>query len=302
MKFLSFLYEEKEDYGVLLSDETGVLPMKTLLDQLDIPTPGDLLGFIRSYGDSLQERLAAKAESSTHLALSLPDVELLAPIPYPRRNVFCVGKNYLDHATEIQAEGINADVPTSPIYFTKVADPAIGQYGTTTIPTGYTNAFDYEVELAVIIGKDGKNIPSDQAFDYIFGYTIGNDISARDLQVKHGQWFKGKSLDGTTALGPYIVSTSEIETPPELGIICKINGEIRQNSNTKMFIFDIPTIISDLSKGLTLRAGDIILTGTPAGVAMGMNPPKYLKAGDKIESSIEKIGSLINFVDEELSK
>lgn len=297
MKFISFLYEEKADYGLLLSDETTIIPMKAILNKLDMAAPESLLEFIRTYSDALNDRLEYTAKACSDAGILLSDVTLLAPIPHPRRNVFCVGKNYADHATEIQAEGINADIPVNPIYFTKLADPAIGHNATTVIPKGYTECFDYEVELAVIIGKDGKDIPPEEAYDYIFGYTIGNDISARDIQTKHVQWFKGKSLDGTTALGPYIVPQTEIGSPPELNISCKVNEAVRQSSNTRMFIFDIPTIIADLSQGLTLRAGDIILTGTPAGVAMGMNPPKYLKSGDKMECSIEKIGTLINFVE-----
>ena len=191
---------------------------------------------------------------------------------------------------------IDSSIPKHPIYFTKIADPAIGHMDNIIIPTEYTENLDYEVELAIIIGKEGKNISPDNVEEYIFGYTIGNDISARDIQTKHIQWFKGKSLDTTTALGPYIVSKSKIKLPVELDIRCKINGEIRQSSNTRNLIFNIPYIISDLSQGLTLKPGDIILTGTPAGVGAGFKPPKYLKPGDKIESIIEDIGTLINFV------
>lgn len=165
------------------------------------------------------------------------------------------------------------------------------------IPKDYSHNFDYEVELAVIIGKDGKDIPFEEAEDYIFGYTIGNDITVRDIQKKHIQWFKGKSLDTCTSIGPYIVHKSAIPFPVDLDISSKVNGEIRQKSNTKDLIFDIPTIISDLSKGLTLRAGDIILTGTPAGVGAGFKPPKYLKPGDIVECYIEKIGSLTNIIE-----
>ena len=165
------------------------------------------------------------------------------------------------------------------------------------IPKDYTYKIDYEVELAIIIGKGGKDISPENAEEYIFGYTIGNDISARDVQTKHTQWFKGKSLDTFSPLGPCIVDKSEIKFPIELDISCKINGEVRQNSNTKNLIFDIAYILSDLSKALTLKAGDIILTGTPAGVGVGFKPHKYLKSGDIIECYIENIGRLTNIVE-----
>lgn len=193
--------------------------------------------------------------------------------------------------------GGKAAIPDHPIYFTKVADPVIGHMDKVLIPKDYTEKIDYEVELAIIIGKDGKDISPEDVESHIFGYTIGNDISARDVQTKHVQWFKGKSLDTFTPMGPWIVHKSEIEFPVELDIRCKVNNEIRQNSNTKNLIFDIPYIISDLSKGLTLRAGDIILTGTPAGVGIGFSPHKYLKSGDVVECFIEKIGTLVNVIE-----
>lgn len=298
MFFVSFLYKGNESYGVLNQDKTKIIQMETLLNDLNKDVPKNLLEFIRQYSDDLVLELKDILATKENMGIPIKDVKLMAPIPYPRRNVFCLGKNYEDHAIEVKSlPGNTSDVPSYPIYFTKITDPAIGHMDKVKIPVDITNKIDYEVELAIIIGKDGKNIPYEEAEDYIFGYTIGNDISARDLQTKHSQWFKGKSLDGFTSLGPYIVYKSEIEYPPSLNITCKVNDELRQNSNTNKLIFNIPYIISDLSKGLTLRSGDIILTGTPAGVGIGFNPQKFLQSGDVIECNIEKIGTLINYIE-----
>ena len=298
MYLASFTYKNKDNYGVLTKDKTAVIPMGILLEGLNKDTPGNLLEFIRISSDNLIAELEGVLKDNMNGAVSLEDIELTSPIPYPRRNVFCLGKNYRDHAMEVKSLSGGADgIPKHPIYFTKIADPAVGNGDKIIIPSEITNKLDYEVELALIIGKDGKNILPEEAEDYIFGYAIGNDISARDIQMKHAQWFKGKSLDTATSIGPYIVYKSKIQFPPSLDISCKINGELRQSSNTNKLIFDIPYIISDLSKGLTLRAGDIILTGTPAGVGIGFESPKFLKSGDVIEATIDKIGTLVNYVE-----
>lgn len=298
MKFLSYEYNNEEHYGILDDKNQAVIPMKTLLKELNKEVPEDLLGFIRTYSDSILDDLKSISSKFEGKGIPLKDVKITAPIRYPRRNIFCLGKNYIEHAKEIKSIPTgNLEIPEYPIYFSKIADPAIGNMDKIIIPKGYTDKIDYEVELAVIIGKDGKDISYENTEEYIFGYTIGNDITARDIQTKHIQWLKGKSLDTFTSIGPYIVHKSEIPFPVELNIMSKVNGEIRQNSNTRNLIFDIPTIISDLSKGLTLRAGDIILTGTPAGVGAGFNPPKFLKYGDVVECYIEKIGTLTNIVE-----
>ena len=297
MKFVSYILNGVKGYGVVKEGKNVVIPMEILLEELNEKTPPNLLGFICTYSDSLVPKLKEVLDN-TFEGIPLENVKITAPIPYPRRNVFCLGKNYAEHAMEIKSLPTGeSDVPKHPIYFSKIADPAIGHMDKIIIPKDYTMDIDYEVELAVIIGKDGKDIPPEKAEEYIFGYTIGNDITARDIQKKHIQWLKGKSLDSFTPMGPWIVHKSEIEFPVELEIVSKVNGEIRQKSNTKKLIFDIPYIISDLSKGLTLRAGDIIMTGTPEGVGMGYNPPRFLKPGDVVECYIEKIGTLINEVE-----
>lgn len=295
MKFLSFIYNNQESYGVLKESKNTVVPMTSLLNLLSRNCPSNLLGFIQMYSDSLNPEIEQILDENYSEELALDEIKITAPIPNPRRNVFCLGKNYVEHAMEIKILSTGKDtVPDYPIYFTKVCDPAIGDMDEVIIPKEYTEKIDYEVELALIIGKDGKDILPEDAESYIFGYTIANDISARDIQVKHVQWFKGKSLDTFTPIGPYIVDKMEIKFPVELDISCKVNDELRQNSNTNKLIFDIPYIISDLSKGLTLRAGDIILTGTPSGVGIGFKPHKYLKSGDIVQCYIEKIGTLKN--------
>lgn len=243
----------------------------------------------------------AMLQAATEQADRMPGVApaaaaILTPIPWTRRNVFCLGKNYLEHAKEL--EGITANltgVPEYPIYFTKTASPAIGPEEGIRLHTDVTGGdVDYEVELAIVIGREGVNIKPENAEDYIFGYTILNDISARQLQVRHTQWFRGKCLDTHTVMGPAIVHRSRLPLPLNLRLGTRINGEVRQESDTAHLIFDIPTIISDISKATTLYPGDIIATGTPAGVGMGFKPPRYLQAGDVVECWIEGIGTLRN--------
>jgi 2-keto-4-pentenoate hydratase/2-oxohepta-3-ene-1,7-dioic acid hydratase in catechol pathway len=298
VKYLSYVYKESYGYGVLNEDETKVLPMDILLNELKLKVPEDLKDFIRMYSNTLTNEFMGIWHKFNDMGIPLSDIKLTSPIPYPRRNIFCLGKNYVEHALEVNSlPGNVAAIPEVPIYFTKVADPSIGHLDNIKLPIGVSTKIDYEVELAVIIGKDGYNIPKEEAEEYIFGYTVGNDITARDIQKRHIQWFKGKSFDTFMPLGPYIVDKTEIKFPVELDISCSVNGELRQSSNTKNLIFDIPYIISDLSKGITLKAGDIILTGTPAGVGMGFNPYRFLKSGDLIECNIEKIGKLINSIE-----
>lgn len=299
MKFISYIYDGYEGYGIITVDNKSVIPMNVLFEKINKKAPKNLLEYIKTYSDSQISEIKDIISIVDDKSIPLNNLKITAPIPYPRRNIFCLGKNYTDHAKEIKKSipSGKADVPDCPIYFTKIADPCIGHMDKVIIPKDYTEKIDYEVELAIVIGKDGKDIPAEEAEDYIFGYTIGNDISARDIQTKHIQWFKGKSLDTFTPMGPWIVDKSEIRFPVELDIISKVNGEVRQSSNTKNLIFDIPYIISDLSKGLTLRAGDIIMTGTPAGVGMGFDPPRFLKPEDTVECYIEKIGTLVNIVE-----
>lgn len=296
MYLLTYLYEGLESVGFLNVEKNGVIPASAVYSKLNVPAPADMLHLIDDFSDMDLEKINDILTSFTD-AIELNKVKILSPIPYPRRNVLCLGKNYLDHINEVKSlKNVNADIPSKPIYFSKIAYPAIGNEEFVDSHSHIVKQLDYEAELAVIIGKKCRNISKEQAEDCIFGYTIANDISARDLQQDHVQWHKGKSFDTFCPMGPYIIHKSKISFPPELAIQSYINGELRQNGNTNQLIFDIPTIISDLSAGITLYPGDIILTGTPAGVGAGFNPPKYMKPGDKMECVIENIGTLTNTI------
>ena len=295
MKFITYEYKNETLGGILL--QTKIVPIWELMRELKLPEIKGLLEFIEIADDQLIKKLESMVYSKVFNTLEISEVKLLAPIPYPKRNVFCIGKNYEDHAKEIKITQISDNfIPEYPIYFTKVASPAIATGDNICFSKEVTTQVDYEAELSVIIGKEGINIKPEEAEEYIFGYTVVNDVSARDLQVKHKQWFKAKSLDTFCPMGPTIVHKNDIAFPVELNIHCRVNGELRQNSNTRNMIFDIAYIISDLSKGFTLRPGDIICTGTPAGVGMGFQPPKMLKDGDVVECYVENIGTIVNTV------
>ncbi len=219
---------------------------------------------------------------------SIDSLNWLAPLPRPRKNIFCVGKNYAAHAMEFDG-GVP---PEDMIVFTKAPTAVNGHEQTVPLHEEITNELDYEGELAIVIGKKGTSISREKADDYVFGYTILNDITARDLQSKHKQYFLGKSLDGSCPIGPWIVSKDKVPHPEDLEIKTKVNGETRQHARTSLFLFPIDEIIATISKGITLEPGDIIATGTPAGVGKGFKPPRYLRDGDVIEITIESIGTL----------
>ncbi len=230
--------------------------------------------------------------------IPLDRVVLEAPIPQPRRNIFCVGKNYHEHAHEFANSGFDSSatagaVPKNPIIFSKVPETVIANGETVVIDSTVSEAIDYEAELAVIIGKGGRGIAKSDVFDHIWGYTIVNDVTARDLQGKYSQWLIGKSQDTFCPMGPWAVTRDELDLETA-GIRCFVNGDLRQDSKIALLIFDIPTIISTLSQGITLQPGDIIATGTPAGVGIGFDPPKYLKSGDTVRVEIDGIGTLEN--------
>jgi 2-keto-4-pentenoate hydratase/2-oxohepta-3-ene-1,7-dioic acid hydratase in catechol pathway len=235
-------------------------------------------------------------------SIPLRDVKLLAPIPRPRRNIFCIGKNYFDHAHEFTRSGFDSSaktaaqaVPKAPIVFTKVPECVIATGEVVRYPHGVSAQVDYEAELAVVIGREGRGISHEEALNHVFGYTIVNDVTARDLQSKHAQWLLGKSQDTFCPMGPWIVTADEIDAV-NLSIRCWINDELRQDSNTSLLIVNIPTLISTISAGITLYPGDVIATGTPAGVGIGFDPPRFLKPGDRMAMEIEGIGRLENSI------
>ena len=239
---------------------------------------------------------------ATLSSIRLDRVTLDAPIPRPSRNIFCVGKNYHEHAHEFSRSGFdssNSDgaVPKHPIIFTNVPETVIAPAAEVIIDPAVSTSIDYEAELAVIIGKGGRAIARENALEHVWGYTIVNDVTARDLQSRHDQWLVAKSQDTFCPMGPFAVTRDEIDLA-DTPIRCYVNGDLRQSSNTRYLIFDIPTIIATISAGVTLRAGDIIATGTPAGVGIGFDPPRFLKAGDVVRVEIEGIGVLENAVQE----
>ncbi|HEY3730407.1 MAG TPA: fumarylacetoacetate hydrolase family protein [Steroidobacteraceae bacterium] len=297
MRLLSFRHQNQIAAGLLLP--SGLLHLaraaKAAGEQSDLSS---VLQIIRGGEEALgaSRRLAASASPGEAL-LPLAQVQKLAPIPVPIRNVFCVGRNYTDHVKE-GAAAMRADVklPVVPQFFTKGTLTVTGPGADVRLDRRITQKLDYEVELAVIIGRDGRDIAAADAFDHIFGYTIVNDVTARDLQRRHEQWFKGKSLDTLLPLGPWIVTADEIGDPKGLELSMSINGQERQRARVEQMIFDIPTIIASLSAGMTLLAGDIIATGTPSGVGFAMTPPQYLHDGDEMLASIDRIGELRNRV------
>jgi 2-keto-4-pentenoate hydratase/2-oxohepta-3-ene-1,7-dioic acid hydratase in catechol pathway len=249
---------------------------------------------------ALIEQLAAGAAlpAAAGSALPLAQVQLEAPLPRPRRNVFCIGLNYRSHAAELAARGFNgaktADdlIPKAAVAFSKVPESVIGPGTAIEMPVA-SSAIDYEAELAVVIGKAGKRIGRAQAMAHVFGYTIVNDVTARDLQKRHQQWLIGKSCDTFCPMGPWLVTRDELDGG-NLGVRLWVNDELRQDGNTSDLVFDIPAIIEALSATMTLLPGDVIATGTPAGVAMAFDPPKWLRSGDRVRIEIEGIGALEN--------
>jgi len=242
--------------------------------------------------------LKEQAQSGQHKAArhAAASVTLLAPLPTPKKNVFCVGRNYAEHIAEGErAQNKKIGVTDHPVYFTKPPTAVIGPLGEIPVFPSLSQSIDYEVELTVVVGKPGRNVNASDAYNHIFGYTIMNDITARDVQRRHGgQYFKGKALDGSCPLGPWIVTADAVGDPQNLSISLSVNGEQRQNGNTRSMIFDIPTLIASLSEGLTLESGDLIATGTPAGVGYAMDPPQFLKHGDTVVCTVENIGDLKN--------
>ena len=283
MKFAAFNWNGFKNLGKVFENEN-------VIQRFDLPESQ-----IKHEGVTL---LIDRDLPPTVETIALDQVDLLAPIPRPIRNIFCVGKNYHEHAKEFTSSGFDSSaakgtIPESPIVFSKIPETVIGNGQPIKIDKNVSASIDYEVELAVIIGKKGKNIPVQNAQNHIWGYTIINDVTARDLQSLHSQWLIGKSQDTFCPMGPWVTTADEIDLN-DTSIKCWINGELRQNSNTNKLIFDIPKIIEAISNGITLNKGDVIATGTPSGVGIGFDPPKYLKPGDKTKLEIENIGVLQN--------
>ena len=247
-------------------------------------------------GQQALDEVRRASESAATIPMN--EVRLLAPIPRPLKNIFCTGLNYSEHITE-GADHTGADLqrPKYPVWFTKSSGSVCGPYDDITIEPRISTAYDWEVELAVVIGKAGRHVPRDKAYEHVHSYTVFNDFSVRDIQFRHGpppQWFKGKSWDGGSPMGPWLVTPDELGDPRALRVVCRVNGVVKQDSHTSLMIFDIPALIADITEVLTLEPGDIISTGTPSGVGFARTPPEFLRDGDVMETEVEKIGVLRN--------
>ena len=288
MKLAAYQYKSDQYVGVVSDDLQTVTPYQLSQEAAQ----RGALGIIEMMADG--QTLPAMGQ-----AVALKDVCLLAPIPKPRRNIFCVGKNYLDHVKEIkdsklgEAQGSMANLPKHPVVFSKVPEAVIATRVGIDSHSAATQEMDYEAELAVVIAKKGKAIAKADAMKHVWGYTIINDVSARDVQAKHVQFHIGKSFDTFCPMGPWLVSADELDEK-NTKIQCWVNGELRQDGNTNQMIFDIPTVIESISAGMTLYPGDVIATGTPSGVGMGFKPPRFLKKGDSVKIQIDGIGVLEN--------
>jgi 2-keto-4-pentenoate hydratase/2-oxohepta-3-ene-1,7-dioic acid hydratase in catechol pathway len=289
LKIATYWWAGRRHVGRLSADERDVTPLAL----------GDRAHDVGAL--ALVESMATGAPipKPSGAALPLSAVKLDAPMPVPRRNIFCVGLNYRAHATEFANSGAGGPrtsqqvVPEFPVIFSKVPESVIAPEAAIRIPNGLSSSIDYEAELAVVIGKTGTNIPTSRAMEHVWGYTIVNDVTARDLQRRHQQWLLGKSLDTFAPMGPWLACTNELDGA-HTRVRCWVNDELRQDAPTEDLIFDIPTLISTISAGITLYPGDIIATGTPAGVGIGFDPPKFLRRGDRVRIQIEGIGTLSN--------
>ena len=274
----------------------GIADVQKLLARSD-PAPRTVLELVQSGRDGWRrtaERLSARFSEIS--VAGATDVRWHAPIPRPLKNIVCLGLNYASHVRETTSADKPMKVPEIPVFFTKASTSASGPYDPIPWDTSATSQVDYEAELGVIVGIGGRNIKRGAALDHVFGYTVINDVSARDLQFGHKQWFKGKSLDGFCPMGPVVVTSDEFGDPQKKRITLRVNGETRQDATTRDMLFPVDIILEYLSQGMTIEAGDIIATGTPEGVGLGRTPPEYLKNGDIVETEIEGIGKLRNSV------
>ena len=277
--------------GILLDDKRIVDIPSGLGETPDVEST---LAIVRA-GPSMLEKLKALAAKTPAKTVALADVKLHAPIPRPAKNVFCVGWNYLEHFEEgAQKLQEKRELPKHPVFFSKATTAVNGPFDSVPYDGSISTSLDWEVELGVIIGKTGKNISEADAMKHVFGYTVINDVTWRDVQRRHGgQWHKGKSFDGTCPMGPWIVTADGLDWA-NLRVTCRVNGVVKQDSNTRHMYFKVPRLIAELSQGMTLEAGDILSSGTPEGVGFARTPPEFMKPGDLLETEIEGIGTMRN--------
>ena len=302
MRFYTAVINDKEELLVGFEQGARAYRLSLLARLMPKLAFADMNALVMGWNEEVKAALASLAANEDVLrgaAVNVDELQLCAPIVHPRQDVVCLGINYDAHAQEagrFSDEAFGGERPYT-IYFSKRVSRATATKELVPSYKGLVDSLDYECELGVVLGKDCKGVTKEEAKQYIFGYTIINDISARNLQTRHKQWYLGKSLDGFTPMGPCIVTADEIGDEQSLDISCTVNGELRQSSNTKYMIQTVCGAISELSQGMTLQAGTIIATGTPAGVGMGMQPPQFLQTGDVVECRISKIGILTNTID-----
>ena len=297
MRLLTYERDGAPRLGFLLSDQ--VVDAAGAASAQGEAVPDDMLAFIREGEQALEcaRRVigALVADPALQRAYARPstEVRLLAPIPRPARNIVCVGLNYAEHAAESR---VTQGLPEHPVYFTKPPTTVIGPDALIPWHGELSRRVDWEVELVAVIGKGGRNIAEAHALEHVFGYTVGNDVTARDLQSLHQQWYKGKGLDGFCPLGPWIVTKDQLPNPQDVRLQLRVNGETKQDASTSDMVFTVARLISVLSLGMTLEAGDLLMTGTPSGVGFARQPPEYLQPGDVVDAEIDRIGVLHNVV------
>jgi 2-keto-4-pentenoate hydratase/2-oxohepta-3-ene-1,7-dioic acid hydratase in catechol pathway len=286
VRYASYFWGGQRHVGIVSADGTTVTPLALPRQQAE-----------RGVLAVIELRAEGRPMPQTGgVSMPVSAVQLDAPIPVPRRNLWCVGRNYHAHAKELQAsvfKSNDADPQSWPIVFTKVPECVVGPHDDIQIPAGVSEQIDYEAELAVIIGRGGKNISRGDAMSHVWGYTVVNDVTARDVQMRHQQWDMGKSFDTFCPMGPWAVTADELNGA-DTRVRCWVNGELRQDGPTANMIFDIPTLVETVSRGITLYPGDILATGTPAGVGMGMSPPRWLRAGDVVRVEVDGLGAIEN--------
>ena len=287
MRLATFIYQEQEQIGAVTvkGSATQLIPIRQFGR-----FPGTMQELIEAGPPTWRDLEEALGNEAAGL-IPLDGVQLLAPIPRPRKNVMCLGLNYADHASETKAT-----LPEHLVVFTKSPTAVNSPYGDVPYDPAVSKQIDWEVELGVIIGRPGRQIAPENAMDHVFGYTVVDDISARDIQRQHKQYFLGKSLDGACPLGPWIVTAGDIGDPHALTLRTRVNGVLKQEGTTADLVFDIPQAIAILSRGMSLEPGDIIATGTPAGVGFARTPPEFLQPGDVVECEVEGIGTIRNRV------
>lgn len=298
MRYCRVRNQQGEEHLGVYEEENRLYYLDELFPELKGRTLIDFIRMVNGDTEQARSRIREKAAAATAHSIEGEGLQLLSPIEHTVHDILCVGVNYRDHLEETKEHmaGAVSDEVSQTVYFVKRAYRILGPEEPVHGRDDLDEKIDYEVELAVIIGKEGKNISEEDAENYIFGYSVFNDLSSRTLQTSHGQWLIGKSLDEYTSMGPMIVDRQELPMPLELDVRSYVNGELRQNSNTRNLIKNVPAIIAELSQGITLEAGDIIATGTPSGVGMGFVPPRFLKKGDEVSCEVEDIGQLTNTI------